>query len=187
MNIIIISLKSKFLTFLIVTTFGLSFLAFTPINSVNAASYTDVSVETAHDMINNHILYPNLLILDVREQFEYDASHLIDAILIPLGEIDSRISELLPYNDTEILVYCRTGARSAVASQNLAGNHNFTKIYNMLGGITDWIATGYPVWPNNSGQPQTQPTIDFPLVLFLLILLGTISIILIYYHKRRIK
>jgi rhodanese-related sulfurtransferase len=152
---------------------------------VKAQSYTNVSIETAYNMINDHILYPNLVILDVREQFEYDENHLLNSVLIPLGEIDSRISELIPYKDIEIVVYCRTGSRSAVASQNLADNHNFTKIYNMLGGITDWIAAGYPVWTRNDEQPQN--TLDFSLVPFLMILLGTTTLLLIHYYKKSHK
>ena len=177
--------QSKFLIFLCIIIFGLFFVAFTPIRTVKAQSYTDISVHIANDMINNNTQYPNLVILDVREQFEYDENHLLNSVLIPLGEIDSRISELIPYKDIEIVVYCRTSSRSAVASQNLANNHNFTKIYNMLGGITDWIATGYPVWIKDGEQPQN--TIDFSLALFLIILLGTTSILLVYYYKRRYK
>jgi rhodanese-related sulfurtransferase len=132
-------------------------------------------------MINNHTQYPNLIILDVREQYEYDESHLHNATLIPLGDIDTRYTELTPYNETGILVYCRTGGRSAVASANLADNHNFTNIYNMDGGITDWINAGYPVWTGNDGQGQ--PTIEFSFTLFVMVLFGMITILLIYYKK----
>ncbi len=134
-------------------------------------------------MINNHTQYPNLLILDVREQHEYDESHLYNATLIPSLEIDSRINELLPYNNTEIIVYCRSGSRSASASQNLANNHGFTKIYNMLGGITEWINAGYPVWRNTSSE---QPSIGFSLAFFIIALFGTITLIF-YYKKHEFK
>lgn len=158
-------------------------LASIPIKNVKAQTYADVSVHTAYEMINNNTQYPNLLILDVREQYEYDESHLHDAILIPLGDIDARYTELIPYNETGILVYCRTGGRSAVASANLADNHNFTNIYNMDGGITDWIAAGYPVWPDDTGNGQ--PNFDFSLTIFIMVLFGTMGIILVYYKKHR--
>ena len=156
-------------------------LALIPIETVKAQTYTDISVQTAYEMINNHTQYPNLFILDVREQYEYDESHLHNAILIPLGDIDSRINELEPYKGTEILVYCRTGGRSRVASENLADNHNFTKIYNMLGGITDWIDAGYPVWTSDNGQGQ--PTIGFSFTFFVMMLFGMITNLLMYYKK----
>ncbi|MFX1588226.1 MAG: rhodanese-like domain-containing protein, partial [Promethearchaeota archaeon] len=118
-------------------------------------------------MITNHTQYPNLLILDVRSQSEYDESHLYNATLIPHDEIDSRISELESYKNTEIIVYCKSGSRSEMASQNLASTHNFTKIYNMLGGITEWIIAGYPVWRNTSSE---QPSIGFSLTFFIMAL-----------------
>lgn len=134
-------------------------------------------------MITNHTQYPNLLILDVRSQSEYDESHLYNATLIPHDEIDSRISELEPYKYTEIIVYCRSGSRSEMASQNLASTHNFTKIFNMLDGITEWIIAGYPVWRNTSSE---QPSIGFSLTFFIMALFGTMTII-IYYKKHELK
>ncbi|MFX1493334.1 MAG: rhodanese-like domain-containing protein [Promethearchaeota archaeon] len=135
-------------------------------------------------MITNHTQYPNLLILDVRTQSEYDESHLYNATLIPNDEINSRISELEPYINTEIIVYCRSGSRSALASQNLADNHDFTKIYNMLGGISEWIIEGYPVWRNTSSE---QPNIGFSLTFFIIALIGISTALLIYYKKRELK
>ncbi|MHA2390424.1 MAG: rhodanese-like domain-containing protein [Promethearchaeota archaeon] len=169
--------------------FLIPFLVFIPVNNVKAATYTNVSVQTAYEITTNHTQYPNLLILDVREQHEYDESHLHNATLIPLGEINTRISELEPYSETEILVYCRSGARSAQASQNLAGNHNFTKIFNMLGGITDWISAGYPVWTPGNGQgspSNSTPTIDFSLNFFVIALLGAIGLLILSYKRRRV-
>lgn len=169
---------------LFIIAFFFIILAAIPIHPVNAASYTNVSVPTAYEMTNNHTQYPNLLILDVREQSEYDENHLVNATLIPIGEINARIDELEPYNETEILVYCRSGARSASASQNLAAVHNFTKIFNMLGGITDWIAADYPVWTPDNGQEQ--PTIGFSFTTFIIILFGAIGVALMYYKKHGI-
>ena len=148
--------------------------------SFSVQSYTDISVLTAYEMINNHTQYPNLIILDVREQSEYDVNHLYNATLIPRGEISARINELQLYNDTEIIVYCLTGGRSALASQNLANNHNFTKIYNMLGGITDWITAGYPVWTSTND-------IGFSNIPIIMVLFGIISILIIYIKKKNFK
>ncbi|MFW9819588.1 MAG: rhodanese-like domain-containing protein [Candidatus Thorarchaeota archaeon] len=157
----------------------LSVILFVPVFNVKAQTVTDISVQTANDMINNNTQYPNLIILDVREQWEYDESHLCDAILIPVSEIDARIDELEPYKDIEIVVYCRSGGRSAIASQNLVDNHNFTKIYNMLGGIGSWINAGYDVC---NGQPQ--PTILFPGLLFLTFLIIISVIIALFFYKK---
>jgi len=93
---------------------------------------TDIFVQVANDMINNNTGYPNLLVLDVRTPEDYNEAHLYNATLIPSTELAGRLSELASYNDTEIIVYCRTGVRSAIASDLLVTN-NFTKIFNMLG------------------------------------------------------
>ena len=175
--------KTKTKVFIYFFVILLPCILFIPITSVKAQSYVEIPVQTAYAMINNHTQYPNLLILDVREQDEYDENHLYNATLIPRLQIDSRISELMPYNDTEIIVYCLSGFRGRLASENLADNHNFTKIFNMEGGITAWIAAGYPVWRSNN----TNPTIDFSFGMFIMILFSTTSLLIIYYKKREYK
>ncbi|MFX0179858.1 MAG: rhodanese-like domain-containing protein, partial [Candidatus Hodarchaeota archaeon] len=107
-------------------------------------SYTDITAEEAHDMIYNKTLYPDLLALDVRSQSEYDSGHICNATLIPHTQLESRISELEPYKDTEIVVYCGSGVRSVIASEILDAN-DFTKVFNMLGGMSAWNSEGYEV------------------------------------------
>jgi len=107
--------------------------------------HTDIDVVTARNMITEGN-YPNLIILDVRTQSEYDKGHLENAILMPETELKSRIDELLQYKDTEIVVYCHIGARSSEAS-NILDSNNFTKVYNVLGGIKAWESANYPVFP----------------------------------------
>jgi parallel beta-helix repeat protein len=109
-----------------------------------ASPYTSIDVDTAYNMITNGS-YPDLVILDVRNQSEYDIGHIYGAVWIPHTELDARISELVGHENHEIIVYCRTGVRSVNAS-NILDSHNFTKVYNMLGGITAWQSNGYSVW-----------------------------------------
>ncbi|MHA2004770.1 MAG: rhodanese-like domain-containing protein [Candidatus Thorarchaeota archaeon] len=142
---------------------------------------TDISVHVANDMIHNNTGYPDLLVLDVREQWEYDINHLHDALLIPLGEIASRLDEIESYNETEIVVYCRTGNRSQIGSDLLVAN-NFTKVFNMLGGITAWIDAGYDYWSNETTTPNG---ID-PLIIGVIGGVGgVVVIILILFFVRR--
>jgi len=79
----------------------------------------------------------DLLIVDVREAHEWDISNLegVGAVLIPQGQVVSRMGEL----DTarEIIVQCRTGARSAAVVRELQ-NHGYKKLYNLDGGINRW-------------------------------------------------
>jgi len=131
---------SLLLTFLI-----LSILVLSSVQLVYSNPYTDIDVVTANNMITNGS-YPNLLILDVRTQNEYDERHLENSIFFPVTELESRIDELSQYKDTEIIVYCRTGVRSAQASTILDSN-GFTKVFNVLGGINAWESAGYSIIP----------------------------------------
>ncbi|MDH5481798.1 MAG: right-handed parallel beta-helix repeat-containing protein [Candidatus Bathyarchaeota archaeon] len=107
---------------------------------LGADSYTDVTVSEAKTMIDSN---PSLVILDVRTQSEYDEGHIRNAKLIPHTELVGRLNEL---NEADaILVYCRTGVRSSIASQILVDN-GFSNVYNMLEGITAWISEGYPIY-----------------------------------------
>jgi len=105
--------------------------------------YTDIRVEVAYTMINQTDTFPNLLILDVRSQGEYDSGHLNNSVLIPVDELENRLDEIAEYNSTEIIVYCASGGRSVTASNILVSNE-FSLVYNMMGGITAWIGEGYP-------------------------------------------
>ncbi|MFX0106061.1 MAG: rhodanese-like domain-containing protein [Candidatus Hodarchaeota archaeon] len=175
------SISLKIQALLILTTFLFLYQNFTI--SARANTYTNIDPDTAYSMINNSTLYPDLVILDVRTQDEYNSNHICNATLIPHMELESRISELSPYNDTEIIVYCASGFRSQAAS-NILVSYNFTKIYNMLGGIVAWILEGYEFCTNQNGQ--LQPTISSSFILYLISFLVS-SVILITFYKKKIS
>jgi len=75
-------------------------------------------------------------VLDVRRPDEYDIANL-NGKLIPLQELPERLEELEPYKDQEIVVYCRSGARSGQAVEFLR-SQGFTKARNLKGGILAW-------------------------------------------------
>ena len=77
-----------------------------------------------------------IIILDVRTMEEYEAEHIEGAILIPNETISDTQPELLPDLNAEILVYCRSGNRSAQAAQKLI-QIGYTNVYD-FGGIIDW-------------------------------------------------
>jgi len=70
-----------------------------------------------------------VIMLDVRNPDEYNSGHVEGAILIPVGELESRLSEL-PDKDAIIILYCRSGMRSASAFIILA-NNGYTNVYDM--------------------------------------------------------
>jgi rhodanese-related sulfurtransferase len=80
-------------------------------------------------------------ILDVRQPEEWDAVHIPDATLIPLGELASRVGEIP--NDRQVVVVCRSGNRSAQGRDILLGA-GFPSVTSMAGGMNDWAAAGYP-------------------------------------------
>ena len=106
--------------------------------SPEKAQYTDISVQQAKEMIDKG----DVFILDVRTQEEYNAEHIRNSTLIPVQDLSKRLNEVP--RDRKILVYCRTGSRSTAASEILV-NNEFTQIYNMKGGITEWTKAGYEV------------------------------------------
>ena len=82
---------------------------------------------------------PGVIVLDVRMQQEYDAGHIANAVLLPLPLIeagDAAVAKALPDKDAEILVYCRSGRRSAIAANALI-NRGYTNVLD-FGGINDW-------------------------------------------------
>ena len=76
------------------------------------------------------------LILDVRTLDEYNEGHIKGALLIPDSEISERALQEIPDLSTTILIYCRSGRRSALAAQKLS-ELGYTKVYD-FGGIVDW-------------------------------------------------
>ena len=76
------------------------------------------------------------IIVDAREQSEYDEGHIKGAIVIPYTEIEQKAEELLPNKTQLILVYCRSGRRSKIAAQSLA-NMGYKNVKE-FGGIIDW-------------------------------------------------
>ena len=98
------------------------------------AGYQQITAEEAKQMIDE---MDDELILDVREQDEYDEKHISDAVLFPVGMIDAETAEgIIPEKDTTVLVYCRSGNRSKTASQKLA-ELGYTQVYEFCG-IKDW-------------------------------------------------
>jgi rhodanese-related sulfurtransferase len=98
----------------------------------------NVSVDDVSAMLKDKNKY---FLLDVRTQEEYKSGFIENSMLIPVTELESRLSEIP--TDKPIIVYCKSGNRSLKAAQILVKN-NFSPVYNMLGGITEWDKKGYP-------------------------------------------
>ena len=97
------------------------------------AVYVNITAEEAKQIMDGEEGY---IILDVREQDEYDAGHIPGAILIPYTQIKEKANEMLTDKDQLILVYCRSGRRSKIAAETLV-ELGYTNIKE-FGGIIDW-------------------------------------------------
>ena len=102
-------------------------------NSMEQNSYQQITQDVAKEMMDTQ----EVLILDVREQHEYDSGHIPGAVLLPVGTITKdTAADMIDDLDTVVLVYCRSGNRSKTASQALV-DLGYTNIYE-FGGINTW-------------------------------------------------
>jgi adenylyltransferase/sulfurtransferase len=87
----------------------------------------------------------NIFVLDVREPHEYPIANL-GAPLIPVGSIESRINEIAAHKNDEVIIHCRSGARSQKAALALKAA-GFTNVSNLTGGILAWAEKIDPTMP----------------------------------------
>jgi rhodanese-related sulfurtransferase len=83
-------------------------------------------------------------LVDVREESEFAKDHLPGAIHLGKGIIERDIEARVPDLNTEIILYCGGGFRSALAADNLQ-KMGYTNVISMDGGIRDWREKGYPL------------------------------------------
>jgi rhodanese-related sulfurtransferase len=98
----------------------------------------DITIEELKERLDKGEV---LNLIDVREEYEFDEFN-IGAKLIPLGELPDRLDEIEALKDQEILIHCRSGARSGRAKEYLE-SEGFSNVRNVLGGLLAWQAAGY--------------------------------------------
>jgi rhodanese-related sulfurtransferase len=96
------------------------------------AEYRTVSGKQARELFKNGAA----VIVDVRSKAEYDERHIKGAILLPLGEIETKVQSVLPDKNSAIILYCRSGRRSKSAA-NMLLTLGYKNVYDM-GGIGNW-------------------------------------------------
>ena len=101
--------------------------------SAQEAVYLNITAKQAKEIMDSQ---ENYIILDTRTQEEYEEGHIPGAILIPYDEITHKAETILTDKNQLILVYCRSGRRSKLASQDLV-KLGYTNIRE-FGGIIDW-------------------------------------------------
>jgi molybdopterin/thiamine biosynthesis adenylyltransferase/rhodanese-related sulfurtransferase len=93
------------------------------------------------------------VVVDVREQSEWDEGHIPGAVHVPRGSLESRIERLAPDPTRPVVLYCSVGNRSAFAAKTLA-ELGYEDVVSLAGGFTDWKRNGFPV--------QLQAGLDAP-------------------------
>ena len=120
-------IRKVFLTILLI--FGFSF------------AYQDLNAKQFYEMMQKE---KNIIILDVRTPQEYQEGHISNAINIPVQILGQQLDKLKNFKDKKILVYCRSGHRSAIASQIL-DRAGFKNVNNLKGGLFEWKTSGLPL------------------------------------------
>ena len=86
---------------------------------------------------------PQALLIDVREDNEWQRGHAAGALHLGRGIIERDIEERVPAHDTELILYCGGGYRSALAADNLQ-RMGYTNVFSLAGGWKAWQAAGAP-------------------------------------------
>jgi len=92
----------------------------------------------------------NAVVLDVREDYEWEAGHIAGALHIPLEQLPARLDELDP--DVDVNVICRTGGRSLRATTWLTEN-GYTA-FNVIGGMGAWFEADMPMIADTGDTPR---------------------------------
>ena len=89
----------------------------------------EITVQELKEKLDNQ---EDIQVIDVREPYEFDIVN-IGAELIPMAEINGSIDKVS--RDKQVIVHCRSGARSAAVIESLERNHGYSNLYNLKGGI----------------------------------------------------
>ena len=101
---------------------------------------TEVDPKDVHEVVEDGVV-----ILDVREQHEFEEAHLPGAVHVPRGHLESRVEGLVPDKSGRVIAYCASGTRSALAADDMQSKLGYEQVESMRGGITLWKDRGYEV------------------------------------------
>jgi len=111
-------------------------------STTSQSNNMEISATDVYEKISEN---KSIKIVDVRTQEEYDEQHISSSTLVPLDSLQSEISKIESIKKSdEIIVYCRSGRRSAEA-YNILTSLGYTNVKSMAGGINEWAGLGYDV------------------------------------------
>jgi len=110
------------------------------VNSIKD-SVKEIAPQDVHTLLKNP---ENFILIDVREDNEWHEGHLPQAIHLSRGILECNIEQKVPDTEKRIILYCRSGSRSALAANSLE-KMGYTKVQSMKGGFMDWVKGNYPI------------------------------------------
>ncbi len=104
------------------------------------AEISEIDARRAREVVDDGAA----VIVDVREQDEWDEGHIPGAVHISRGFLESRIERAAPDTSSQVLLYCSAGNRSAFAAKTLE-DMGYEDVVSLAGGFTDWKRNGFPI------------------------------------------
>ncbi len=101
---------------------------------------SSVSTTTLVNMINRD----NAVVLDIRDTKDFGAGHIVDAINIPLSNLDNRATELQKYKESPIVIVCKMGQSASAAGKKLKAL-GYEQVHRLSGGMAEWSASNLPL------------------------------------------
>jgi rhodanese-related sulfurtransferase len=104
----------------------------------------EIKTIDAQELKTRMDLYPDLILVDVRELYEWKKLHIPGAIHIPGDKIKQSILDKVTDKSHPIYIHCHAGVRSLYAAQSLL-ELGYENVYSIDGGIIEWASKGYPI------------------------------------------
>ena len=123
----------------------------TPVKELVDQARATTKQVTINDLKKDLDAKADILILDVREAEEYRADHIPGALNLPRGLLEFEIWTVAPDRNKKIFVFCKTGARSALATKQL-NELGYKNAVSVDTGSVAWLLAGYPVQPSSTDE-----------------------------------
>lgn len=101
----------------------------------------EITIEQMNILINEG---NDFVLIDTREESEWNEKHIPSAVYLGKGIIEREIEHLYPDENKKIILYCGGGYRSALAAENLQ-RMGYEDVYSLIGGISEWEEKGFPI------------------------------------------
>jgi rhodanese-related sulfurtransferase len=101
----------------------------------------EISIDQSRAWLKQH---PEIVLLDVREDSEWQAGHAAEALHLGKGVLERDLEKMIPDLNTEIIMYCGGGYRSALAC-DAAQKMGYRSVHSLIGGYKGMVAAGWPM------------------------------------------